>query len=66
MLREASSIALPKRGRGPRDGQTKWAQYEVRTGTQVAMRGVSQHAKTLMHRQATRAFFAPELSVASK
>jgi len=61
--RSAARVAgdvLPKRGRGARDGQTKWARFEIRSLTQVAMRGVSQHAKTLMHRKATRAYFSPE------
>ena len=57
----AAGVVLPKRGRGARDGQTKWARFEIRSLTQVAMRGVSQHANTLMHRKATRAYFTPEL-----
>lgn len=56
-----AGVVMPKRRRGPSYGQTKWARFEVRSSTQVAMRGVSQHAKTLMHRQATRAYFTPEL-----
>ena len=59
----AAGVVLPKRGRGARDGQTKWARFEIRSLTQVAMRGVSQHAQTLMHRKATRAYFIPEPSV---
>lgn len=58
---KTAGVVMPKRRRGPSYGQTKWARFEVRSSTQVAMRGVSQHAKTLMHRQATRAYFAPEL-----
>ena len=57
-----AGVAVPKRGRGARDGQTKWARFEIRAATQVAMRGVSQHAQTLMHRRATRAYFLPELA----
>jgi len=59
---KTSMIAVAKRGRGPRDGNTKWARFEVRSITQVAMRGISQHAQTLMHRKATRAYFTPELA----
>ena len=58
-----AGVELPKRRRGARDGQTKWARFEIRCLTQVAMRGVSQHAKTLMHRKAVRAYFTPEPSV---
>lgn len=50
-----------KRKRGCRDGNTKWARFEINAVSQVAMRGICQHANTSMHRQAVRHFFAPDL-----
>jgi len=57
---KTSRIVVERRGRGPRDGHTKWARFQVRSTTQVAMRGISQHSQTMMHRKATRACFMPE------
>lgn len=50
-----------KRKRGCRDGNTKWARFEIKVVSQVAMRGICQHANTSMHRRAVRYFFAPDL-----
>lgn len=49
-----------KRKRGCRDGNTKWARFEINAVSQVAMRGICQHTNTSMHRQAVRHFFAPD------
>ena len=50
-----------KRKRGPQDGNTKWARYEVTKLTQIAMRGIVQDAHTSMHRKATRSYFMPDI-----
>ena len=50
-----------KRKRGPQDGNTKWARYEVTKLTQIAMRGIVQHAHTSMHRKATWLHFMPDI-----
>ena len=59
---ELGSTGLPwRRPRGRRGplANTKWARYEIRAFTQVAVRGVRQHAETLQHRRAARAYFMP-------
>ena len=38
-----------------------WSSFEVCALSQVACRGVRQHAETLTHRLATRAYFLPQL-----
>ena len=48
------------RGRRAPLANTKWARYEIRTISQMAVRGVRQHAETLQHRRAARAYFMPE------
>ena len=57
------STGLPRRScrgrRGPL-ANTKWARYEIRAISQMAVRGVRQHAETLQHRRAARAYFMPE------
>ena len=59
------SSGLPPRcgvgRRGPL-ANTKWARYEIRAANQMAVRGIRQHAETLMHRRAARAYFLPELA----
>ena len=48
--------------RGSRGIAGAWSSFEVCALSQVACRGVRQHAETLTHRLATRAYFAPQLS----
>ena len=52
------STGLPRRKcrgrRGPL-ANTKWARFEVRALSQMAVRGVRQHSETLQHRRAARA-----------
>ena len=50
----------PQRRRGPRDANTAWARFEIRSPDQIAARGVRQHAETQQHRVAVKAFFAPD------
>ena len=50
----------PCRGRRGPLANTKWARYEIRAISQMAVRGVRQHAETLQHRRAARAYFMPE------
>ena len=47
---------------GRRDplANTKWARYEIRAISLIAVRGVRQHAETLQHRRAAWAYFMPE------
>ena len=45
--------------RGPLTN-TKWARFEIRALSQMAVRGVRQHAETLQHRRAARAYFMPD------
>ena len=49
-----------KRKRGCQDANTKWARFEVSASSQIAMRGLVQHANTLMHRKAARVYFCPD------
>ena len=57
------STGLPRRKcrgrRGPL-ANTKWARHEVRVISQIAVRGVRQHAERLQHRRAAVAYFMPE------
>lgn len=53
--------SCPKTRRGPQDCNTKWARFEVNAVSQIGARGVRQHAETLQHRLATRAFFSADL-----
>ena len=57
------STGLPRRKcrgrRGPL-ANTKWARFEIRALSQMAFRGVRQHAETLQHRRAARAYFMPD------
>ena len=48
--------------RGARGIAGAWSSFEVCALSQVARRGVRQHAETLTHRLATQAYFAPQLS----
>lgn len=41
-------------------GNTKWARYEIRSLTQIASRGIRQHAETMQHRVAVREYFKPD------
>ena len=54
---------LKNRRRGPGDANTRWARFEMQSPLQIASRGVRQHAETLQHRLAVRAFFAPAAAV---
>ena len=45
--------------RGARGIAGAWSSFEVCALSQVARRGVRQHAETLTHRLATQAYFAP-------
>ena len=47
--------------RGARGIAGAWSSFEVCALSQVACRGVRQHAETLTHRLATRAYFLPQL-----
>ena len=52
------STGLPRRscrGRRAPLANTKWARYEIRVISQMAVRGVCQHVETLQHRRAVRA-----------
>lgn len=59
------STGLPRRqcrGRQGPTANTKWARYEINAATQMAVRGVRQHAETLLHRRAARAYFLPDVA----
>ena len=49
--------------RGPGNADTKWSRFEVQAPAQIAPRGVRQHAESLQHRRAVRAFFVPAAAV---
>ena len=53
------ALAGPLR-RGPQAGNSKWSRYEIRACSQMASRGIRQHAETMQHRKAARAFFMPD------
>ena len=45
--------------RGPL-ANTKWARFEIRALSQMAIRGVRQHGEALQHRRAARAYVMPD------
>ena len=55
----------PRAIRGARGIAGAWSSFDVRALSQVASRGVRQHAETLTHRLATQAYFAPQLAKAA-
>ena len=53
----------PKVQRGSTGTRGAWSRFEVQALSQIACRGVRQHADTFTHQLATRAYFAQEPSV---
>ena len=48
--------------RGPGNADTRWARFEIQQPSQIAVRGVRQHAETVQHRLAVRAYFVPQIA----
>ena len=53
-------------GKRRRYNNTKWARFEIRAVSQIAQRGIRQHAETQQHRMAVRDFFKPDHCSLSK
>ena len=51
---------LQNHTRGPNYADTRWSRFEIRSATQIASRGIRQHADTRQHKLAIRAYFAPD------
>ena len=56
----ASPRTGTKRKRGQMGSQRSWARFDVRKLSQMGSRAVRQHADTMTHRLAARAYFLPD------
>ena len=59
----ARTLGTRKFAARARYADTKWARFEQANALQLAPRGLRQHADTVQHQVAARAYFAPDVAV---